>query len=195
MKQQRKGTSRQRILDAATKLFARHGFSGTSIRDIAGAAGTTIPNIYHYFGSKDGLYQLILLDAMTRIESIGMGAAQGVTVRDRLISMGRAKYQFLSQHPELMRIFLREQVASESGFVMKEEILPVLERSLQMIADMVQQGIDNGEFRQVDPGTAAWFLLFAFSGYASAMGNLGHTLTDAEIEAGVDLALEGLRKG
>jgi AcrR family transcriptional regulator len=194
MVKSRKETSRQRIINAATKLFAQHGFSGTSIRDIAGAAGTTIPNIYHYFGSKDGLYQLILMDAMTRVESIVTDAAKGVTVRDRLVSMGKAKHQFLAQHPELMRIFLREQVASESGFVMKEEILPVMERSLQMIADMVQQGIDNGEFRQVDPGTAAWFLLFAFSGYASAMGNLGRTLSDAEIETGVDLALEGLRK-
>ncbi|MEW6261667.1 MAG: TetR/AcrR family transcriptional regulator [Thermodesulfobacteriota bacterium] len=49
-----------RLMEAAIDLFASKGFRGTSIRDIAHAHGTSISNIYHYFGSKEGLLVAIL---------------------------------------------------------------------------------------------------------------------------------------
>src|ERR1700683_1268234 len=48
--------TRQRMLSAAVELFADHGRSGTSIRDVAGAARVSLAMIHHYFGSKDELY-------------------------------------------------------------------------------------------------------------------------------------------
>lgn len=50
------------IINVASDLFASKGYRGTSIRDIAKAAGITIPNIYHYFGNKEGLLLTILED-------------------------------------------------------------------------------------------------------------------------------------
>ncbi|MBX3560342.1 MAG: TetR family transcriptional regulator [Sphingomonas sp.] len=50
-----KGGSRQRLLDAAEKLFAQKGFDGTSIRDIAARSGDTIGTLSYHFGSKDAL--------------------------------------------------------------------------------------------------------------------------------------------
>ncbi len=50
------------IINVASDLFATKGYRGTSIRDIAKAAGITIPNIYHYFGNKEGLLLTILED-------------------------------------------------------------------------------------------------------------------------------------
>ncbi len=45
-----------RLLDAAEELFCEHGFEGTSVRDIATAAGCNIASINYYFGGKDKLY-------------------------------------------------------------------------------------------------------------------------------------------
>jgi AcrR family transcriptional regulator len=45
-----------RLLDAAEELFCERGFEGTSIRDIAAAAGCNIAAVNYYFGSKDNLY-------------------------------------------------------------------------------------------------------------------------------------------
>jgi AcrR family transcriptional regulator len=50
-----KGGSRERLLDAAEKLFAQKGFDGTSIRDIAARSGDTIGTLSYHFGSKDAL--------------------------------------------------------------------------------------------------------------------------------------------
>jgi TetR/AcrR family transcriptional regulator, cholesterol catabolism regulator len=55
--------TRTKLMEAAIILFGANGFKGTSIRDIAGATGVTIPNIYHYFGSKSGLLVAIVENA------------------------------------------------------------------------------------------------------------------------------------
>ena len=47
----------RRILDAATEVFARKGFDGTRITEIAEASGLPKANVYYYFGSKDDIYR------------------------------------------------------------------------------------------------------------------------------------------
>src|SRR5262245_55374759 len=55
--------NRQNILDAALHLFAARGFDGVSIRDISDAADVYGATIYHHFGDKLGLYDLVTRDA------------------------------------------------------------------------------------------------------------------------------------
>jgi AcrR family transcriptional regulator len=54
----RKGSpdTKAAILEAARTLFAENGFSGTSVRAVAGAAGVDPALVHHYFGSKDDLF-------------------------------------------------------------------------------------------------------------------------------------------
>ena len=47
----------ERLLDVAERLFADRGFDGTSIRDLATAAGCNIASVNYYFGSKERLYE------------------------------------------------------------------------------------------------------------------------------------------
>jgi len=52
--------TRERILDVAEALFAAHGFAGTSMRDIAGAADLTAASLYNHFDGKEALYAAVL---------------------------------------------------------------------------------------------------------------------------------------
>ncbi len=52
--------SRQRIIDAAVKLFARHGYAGTGMRELAAEAGVNLAMINYFFGSKKGLLKELL---------------------------------------------------------------------------------------------------------------------------------------
>jgi AcrR family transcriptional regulator len=52
--------SRRQLLEAGTRLFARGGLEGTSVRDIAREAGTNICMISYHFGGKEGLYRACL---------------------------------------------------------------------------------------------------------------------------------------
>lgn len=63
--------TRQRILEAARDLFARHGVDGVSIRDIASAAGVTHPLVHRYFGTKDQMVAEILRREMEIVGALG----------------------------------------------------------------------------------------------------------------------------
>lgn len=52
--------TRQKILDAAEKLFARHGFESTSVRSIIASAGVNLAAIHYHFKSKEGLISAVI---------------------------------------------------------------------------------------------------------------------------------------
>ena len=56
---QRSRPTRDRILDAAERLFARRGFHGVSVRDITGAADVDVALANYHFGSKQGRFSCI----------------------------------------------------------------------------------------------------------------------------------------
>jgi AcrR family transcriptional regulator len=69
---------KERLLSVATRLFARHGFEGTSVQDIVDAAGVTKGAMYHYYGSKDDLlfevYHQLLSMQLSHLEEIAAGS-------------------------------------------------------------------------------------------------------------------------
>ena len=58
-----------RLLTAATDLFARRGFHGTSIREIAERAGANVASGHYHYGSKRGLYLQVLRDQFARVRA------------------------------------------------------------------------------------------------------------------------------
>ncbi len=57
-------SAKERILNAATELFASKGFDGTSVRDIAEKVGLSVPGMFHYFPSKEEILYEIMTDFM-----------------------------------------------------------------------------------------------------------------------------------
>lgn len=187
----KKVDTKQRILDISLELFSKKGFGNVSIRDIARAAETPIPNIYYYFGNKKGLYTYLLRDIMTRFAASISEADRGCSIRERLVNMGKAKHRFIAQNPNIMRLLFWERIGSESSAM--EEIGSIVSGFTVTIAGMISGGISSGEFRQVDPGLATRFLLGVFNTYDIEMASLGRIPSDDETEAVVDLALEALK--
>lgn len=77
--------AREKILLAALGLFAEKGYAGTSVRDVAGAAGVNLAAIAYHFGDKAGLYQAalheFLQNASTEVPSFD---EPGLTLREAL---------------------------------------------------------------------------------------------------------------
>jgi AcrR family transcriptional regulator len=77
--------SRERLLQAAMRLFAAQGFNATSTREIALAAGANVAAIAYYFGDKAGLYRAALTDFMPPPErNIAQFDQPGFTLRQVL---------------------------------------------------------------------------------------------------------------
>ncbi len=65
-----KGATKQRLLAAATELFAAHGFHGTKVRDIATRAGVNLASGNYHYGSKKELYVEVLRAQFAEIRSL-----------------------------------------------------------------------------------------------------------------------------
>ena len=79
--QERRGESQERILDAAEALFARSGFNGVSIKDIATAADVDSSLLHYYFASKAGLYSAAIARRAGDVNVSRLAALQGYAAR------------------------------------------------------------------------------------------------------------------
>jgi AcrR family transcriptional regulator len=106
--------ARERLLEAATPLFALHGYERTTVRDIVRIAGTNLNAINYYFGGKRGLYQAVMVRELDRARSFTEGlprAAANDPLDARLESLVlRILTFFVSQHSRLPRLVSLEVV-------------------------------------------------------------------------------------
>ena len=66
-KRQKKRPRRETIIEAASALFARNGYDGTSMRDIAAESGILAGSLYYYFASKEEMFAAVHEQAINRL--------------------------------------------------------------------------------------------------------------------------------
>jgi AcrR family transcriptional regulator len=113
--------TRERLLDTAEELFARKGYSGTSVRDITATAGSNLAAVNYHFGSKHGLYREVLLRrlaairrqrlaALENIDRIGEGAGELAPTLRAFAEAFLAPVREVSPKRQPMRLLMREVV-------------------------------------------------------------------------------------
>lgn len=97
--------TRKRVFDAAEKIFARHGFDGATIRDIATEAGEPIGTIHHHGGGKEALFHQTVArraDALScaRLEALERAKTDGkLTLETVLDAFMRPFFALSGQNP------------------------------------------------------------------------------------------------
>lgn len=124
--------TRDRILDVAEALFAQRGFSGTSMRDIAGEACLTAASLYNHFEGKDDLYAAVLQRGIRPLIELMGGLAEsdgGEAANEAVI---RAVMQHLAHRPHLPRLIQHEVVAGGSHIarLARDWVRPLLDQGL-----------------------------------------------------------------
>lgn len=104
-------SNREELLRIAVDFFAENGFKGTSIRDIANALGVSVSVIYHYFGSKEGLWLAILEYSIKDIpERLGAVAARrDIEPLERFKLLVKTHLMMSARHQKESKIFLIEE--------------------------------------------------------------------------------------
>lgn len=135
--------TRERLMHAALRLFAQHGFEKTSTREIAEAAGTNLAAIKYYFGDKAGLYRTVFFEMQGKPEDeIGRYADPSLTLAQALRGLytgfveplreGDVAQQCIKLHAReiLEPTGLWQQEISDGIQPMHEALLAVLARHL-----------------------------------------------------------------
>lgn len=139
--------TRRRILQAAIRLFAKHGFHAVSVDQIVGQARVNKRMVYHYFGSKDALFEAALSEVYKRIEEIEFHAVErGRSPREKLSRLLESYFEFLDVEPEFTRLLQWENL-EKGRHLTKENHLLTKNPFLERFRAIVQDGVATGEFR------------------------------------------------
>lgn len=191
---------REQLIGVAVGLFSRKGFSGTTTKEIAAAAGVTEALIFRHFPTKEALYEAIL---RWRVEQSGPqnwlellqpladnrdddGIIRAVT--SGLLEFHRENVDFL----RLMFFAVLENHELAQSF-RESQIRPVYE----FLTNYISMRQQEGAFKPLDPGTTVR-AIFGAPFYHSIVNNLFHcNMLQVSDEVAVDtfvrLALDGLR--
>jgi AcrR family transcriptional regulator len=157
---------RTRILQAAQKLFAAHGFEGTTTRDLAQAAGIAEGTMFRYFPNKKAIlievatngWVDILTDLLTELSEMGSYKAVEQVMRRRMWN--------LQKNAQLMRIcFMEVQFHPDLRDRIQAE---VIDKMMDVAEAFFQTAMDKGIYRQMDAKLVAKVFLgmFAIAGFA-----------------------------
>ena len=137
--------SADRILLSSLALFSSKGYDATSVREICEAAGITKPTLYHFYGSKEGVYRALVEGVLEpfRAEVAEVLAARG-TVRERLRGVARAYFHRAGTQPELVR-FIFGLVHNPPSSAPDVDFPRFYRDLVRMVAAAVEEGVANGE--------------------------------------------------
>jgi AcrR family transcriptional regulator len=107
-------TTRARILDIALSLMSQRGVDGTSMRDLASAAGLNVASLYHYFPSKRDLLEAVLVERgylpITAPPAEDGSPATGLTLAEMLADYMRSMFDV----EDFVRLMVGEAMRGES---------------------------------------------------------------------------------
>jgi AcrR family transcriptional regulator len=156
---QAQGATAEKILDAASRLFAERGFSNVSVRDICKATGTTAPVVYYHFGSKKGLFDAVARKQISMDAFISRltAASRSEDPKKGLVSFIETYLSSFPEHAFDTGFYLRDSATldKQSARMASED----LDRVRTMASNLVERGIAKGYFRKTDAGLAADCLL------------------------------------
>ncbi len=150
--------TRQRILDAATEVFAEKGYHGAVIDDIVAVAQTSKGGFYFHFPNKQAIF-LALVEALSprlaatveRAISHEQGAVAKVDVALRVV------LDLFARHRRLSKILLVEAVGLGHGF--DDKLIEVRGRFIALIKGYLDDAVNEGAIPALDTDIAAcaWF--------------------------------------
>jgi TetR/AcrR family transcriptional regulator len=99
---------RAQILTQATRLFAEHGYDGTSVQQIADAVGIRKPSLLYHFKSKDELRENVIAEMLAHWNAVLPGLLLKASTEERFDATMEALTEFFIEDPDRARLFLRE---------------------------------------------------------------------------------------
>lgn len=135
-------TFRARVCDAATALFARHGFDAVTLRGIAEEVGCSPTTPYRYFADKEDIFHLVRAAAFARFADALDAALQGIAgPLPRLRRLLSAYVEFALHNPDAYRLMFELRQGGKDAC---PELAFQMERSFACCRREVEAAVDAG---------------------------------------------------
>ncbi|RJP94101.1 MAG: TetR/AcrR family transcriptional regulator [Desulfobacteraceae bacterium] len=181
------------IFQAALKVFARFGYQKTTVDDVASEAGMTKGNVYFYVSSKRDLYEKTVSSALQKWrDTVGEAVAQVDDVVEKFSIMASLSFEYLVGQEELRSILTMDQ-SIFSLTPREDRFYEINLGAMQLIKDILKQGIKEGRFWSVDVDPTAEllfsiYIMFLIKRYVKSEGVSAARM----YEEGMTIILRGL---
>jgi AcrR family transcriptional regulator len=157
--------TRDGILRAAIKVFAKHGFEGGSVEKISKAAKSYDRMIYYYFGSKEGLFIEVLEETYRRFNEaeseLVLDVSQPV---EALKAVTRFMWRYYQKNPEFITLLNTENLHRGAHIAKSLRARDYSSDAIAVLARVLQSGAAQGAFR-ADAAARDVYLMIASMGY------------------------------
>lgn len=193
----RSARTRERILAAATRVFARRGFHGSRVSDIAEEAGMAYGLVYHHFRNKEEILAAIYAEKWGEyIAYLLELSRRPLRFAERMAHLVHFWVRVFRQDPDMMTVIINE-ITRSYEFMESHDIATVL-AAFDAIQVIIDEGVTSGEVRSgVDARLATYMVLgtaeMVLSGYV--LGTLRREAEEdwaRDEEQLVELLLHGL---
>lgn len=184
--------TKRKVADAAKALFSQKGYKATSIEEIVEATGSSKGNIYYHFKSKEGLF-LYLIDEWELEWERNWKERESLykTTRDKLFGIAEQIILDDLNHPltKAADEFFNNE---EKGSDIEERIDEMVKRHVEFNRELLQKGIDEGEFSPKNAEQLAVILEGLFVGM-SRMSRKMNTENALQLyHSAIDVFLNGI---
>ena len=189
----------EQLTEAALALFLERGFAGTRMEDVARRAGVSKGAIYLYFATKEDLFRAVIrAGILPRIEQAEAALADfSGSARELLSSLlhGLLLEFWGSPSSGIPKLIIAE--APQFPGLARDYFRDVSLRARQLMQDILQRGIDSGEFRPMDAAYAARSILAALDQqtvlqHSLAVYDPDPLVPERYIDAVLDLSMHGM---
>jgi len=157
--------TRESLLRAAIKVFARHGLHGGSVEKIARAARSYDRMIYYYFGSKEGLFVAVLEEIYRRFNEaearLDLDPGRPVEALRAVVHFALDYYR---RNPEFVTLLNSENLHRGKHIGKSLRAREYSSSAIGVIDELLRSGVARGEFRP-DVTARDLYLLIAAAGY------------------------------
>ncbi len=134
-------------MTAAVVQFARKGFAGARVDEIAAAAGVNKQLVYHYFGSKQGLYlaalESVYVEIREKERQLSLGELGPTQAMAQLVGFS---FDYLAEHPEFIAL-LGDENRNKGAHVLDSDKLRKMHTPvIDMVNATLKRGVQEGVF-------------------------------------------------
>ena len=180
------------LVEIACRLFAKRGYDGTSLRDIAEEAQITKAALYYHFPNKEALYQHIVIGKMQAlVDRVTAAVAQAGSATDKVRTFMLTSADIYAESPHA---WVAGSNAFWSGMGPDSRAATVSRRDQyeKLLRKCIAEGVASGEFRPVDAAIAGRLLLSSMNQLSRWHAPQGRLTPREVIEQYLDIVLRGL---
>lgn len=190
------------ILEISRDLFAKYGFSKTTLDDIANALGMKKPSLYYYYNNKEAiLFDVIQNEKKTYLNELTAAIKSKLKICDKVLEYERAKIKYLraAVNPYDMTVSLYLEIKNKIQTVLEE----IIKDEETIVKQIIDEGIKNNEIKKCDSkGLAKSIVTISeairyrelYNTSTPKVNQIDFKKAENDIEFIIKLVFEGLKK-